>query len=73
MGLLVEDKFGRKVLIIEISGIFISGIGSKPSSQSSILCSGTFDDLIHGIRRVFIPGDILLSRQMDLQMIDRWP
>ena len=61
-----------EVLIVEVVGLLKTPVGLEPYSESGVLCGSLLNDLIQCLCSIFIPGDILHSRKIDIEMIDSW-
>ena len=61
-----------EVLIVEVAGLLKTPVGLEPCYVSGVLCGSLLNDLVQCLCSILIPGDILHSREMNVQTIDSW-
>src|ERR1700724_1188608 len=63
----VVDESRGKVLIVDVAGSFVLGIGLEVGSKGGVAASCSLDNLLQRIDTIFIPCDHLLTWKVDLQ------
>ena len=53
-------------------GLLKTPVGLEPCGESGVLCGSLLNDPIYCLCSIFIPGDILHSREIDIETIDSW-
>ena len=63
----IEVKARGKVLVVEVAGSFILGIGLEVCSKSGVTASCSLHNLLQRIDAILIPCDCLLTWEVDLK------